>query len=428
MPRVLIVTSMYLPYLSADMHRARLLAASLPAHGWDVELLVPGDAFHPMEYFEPHADLVDTGVAVHRADPEWHWLFRILKSRTLGPRAYRPLRRLGNKLLSKGRFDLIYFSCAQTMFFHLGVGWRRRYCVPFVIDIHDPWYSPNLVSKGVSWKRRVANFVAGILERATLASASGLVSVSQGFLDILNDRYCGRKWRALLPHYQRAIPFGASRADYEAAGQLPKASVFEANTRTIVYTGAGSAIMEKSFRRICRLLSAIRRQQPELLTKVRIHLYGTEPQACGCPTLTKVIAEEGVADVIAEHPARLSYLEALHHVCDADGLLVLGVDYAAYNPSKLFLYGLTGKPILACMCEGSVVDRYYADATPPGRLIHFPRGDDEGAAADLAATAMFLEDVIGRRVVDPSALPDTWSASAMARQHSELFNSWLNPA
>ena len=111
MPRVLIVTSMFLPYLAADTHRARLLAAELPLQGWDVELLVPDDRFQNREHLEPNAELLTVDAAVHRAEPEWSGLFRLLNSRSLGLRAYRHVRRLGDRLISEQHFDLISFSC-----------------------------------------------------------------------------------------------------------------------------------------------------------------------------------------------------------------------------------------------------------------------------------------------------------------------------
>ncbi|MEO7972012.1 MAG: hypothetical protein ABIU84_00385, partial [Thermoanaerobaculia bacterium] len=77
MPRVLIVTSMSLPHLAADSHRARLLARELPELGWDVELLVPGGAFHADSSEEPHADLLRIEAPVHRAAPEWAAFFRL---------------------------------------------------------------------------------------------------------------------------------------------------------------------------------------------------------------------------------------------------------------------------------------------------------------------------------------------------------------
>ena len=433
MPRVLIVTSMFLPYLAADTHRARLLAAELPALGWDVELLVAGDAFQLPGHYEPNAELLAVDAPVHRAEPEWNFFFALLNSRSAGLRAYNPLRRLGNSLLSSGRFDLVYFSCSQPMLFHLGVGWRRKFRTPFMLDFHDPWYSPQLRKKEhlSSWKRRISNQLARVMERATLEEASGFVSVSPGYLETLNARYHGYNWAALLPTHEMVVPFAASERDFQAAAKLefPEVGISPPGTRTIVYTGAGGGIMEESFRAICRLLVAVRKRLPSLLSGVRIQLFGTEPLAAGqAPTLTRIISEEGVSDLICEYPSRLSYLEALRRVMDADGLLVLGVDDQAYSPSKLFLYGLSGKPLLACMRTNSVVDEYFNHLPDLGNLIHFGHPSADPILKDLPSMRSFLEDVARQRVVDRSAILTEWLAPAMARRHAEFFNRCMENA
>ncbi len=430
MPRVLIVTSGFLPYLGADMHRARLLAAELPAQGWEVELLVPGDAFQLSGHYDPNAALLAVDAPVHRAEPEWSKLFAMLHARSLGWRAYRPLRRLGDALLSRGRFDLVYFSCSQPAFFHLGVGWRHRFRTPFVLDFHDPWYSDLLPqAKHLSrWKRILANRLARSMERTTLEHASGLVSVSPKYLEALNARYQECDWAALRPERQALIPFAASDKDYLAASKLvlPEVGIGVAGTRTIVYTGAGGSIMEASFRKICRLLAEVRTRSPSPLSGVRIQLFGTEPLAAGrVPTLTRIIAEEGLSGLISEYPARLSYLEALRRVMDADGLLVLGVDDQAYSPSKLFLYAMSGKPILACMRTGSAVDDYFDRVPELGHLIHFGGACADPIPNSLPSMLGFLQQVAKQGALDRRSMLAEWLAPAMARRHAELFDKCL---
>ena len=426
MPRALIVTSMFLPYLAADAHRARLLAGGLPGVGWEVELLVPGSAFQSSLYFEPHSELLSAGVPVHRAMPEWQTFFRWIRFRSLAWRAYRPLRRLGDSLLASGRFDLVYISCAQPSFFHLGVGWRRRFNVPFLVDIHDPWYSAKLgrTRHLPGLKRRAANVLARFLERATLKRAAGLISVSADYLETVNRRYAGRGWGALSVAQQAVLPFAASEDDLRAAGLIPATPLGDepAPARTIVYTGAGGTIMEESFAALCRLLVEVRERAPERLSGFRIELLGTEPAAAGgSPVLSRVIAQHGLADLISESPSRLSYLEALRRVTEADGLLILGVSDPAYCPSKLFLYAQTRKPLLACMVNGSTVDSYFLRDPLLGHLVHFGPGEALMEAGASGILDRYLGEVTDRCVHDRSTpLPEA-SVSAMSARHAELF-------
>src|SRR5262249_9624726 len=156
---------------------------------------------------------------------------------------------------------------------------------------------------------------------------------------------------------------------------------------------------------------------PSLFTRLRIQLFGTEPLAAGqAPVLTRVAEEERVGDIVCEHPTRLSYLGALRRVMDADGLLILGVDDAAYCPSKLCLYGLAGKPILACMRKGSVVNEYFDRAPGLGRLIQFESRSQSDPVKNLPSVLSFLEDVVQQRVVDRRLMLAEWLAPAMARR------------
>lgn len=429
MPRVLIVTSMFLPYLAADMHRARLLAAELPAQGWEVELLVPGDAFQNAAHFQPDAELLEVAVPVHRAEPEWRWVFASLNARSLGTCAYRSLRRLGDTLLSSGRFDLVYISCSQHAFFHLGVGWKRRHHIPYVLDFHDPWYTERLppAKHLAGFRRMLANRLAQGMESAALRHACGLVSVSLTYLETLNARYRGLDWLALQPHRQAVVPFAASDRDYVAAGQLACTEIDEDSmgNRTIVYAGAGGTIMEESFRHLCRLLLEVRRREPLLLAAVRIQLFGTEGYAAGpIPTLTRVAEEAGLAGLVSEFPARVSYLEALRRVTEADGLLVLGIDSAGYNPSKLFLYGATGKPLLACLRADSVVDEYFRQSPELGHLVHF----GGAGTGDFESVIAFLREVSGRGAPSREGVRKRWLGEEMARRHAEFFRECLRNA
>jgi hypothetical protein len=159
---------------------------------------------------------------------------------------------------------------------------------------------------------------------------------------------------------------------------------------------------------------------------LHIQLFGTEPSAAGqAPVLTRIIAEEGMKDIISEYPKRLGYLEALRRVMDADGLLVLGVNDAAYNPSKLFLYGLTGKPILACMRIDSVVNEYFTRVPDLGRLIHFETGSYNRSSSNLSSVLTFLKEVARQHIFDRRPMLAEWLAPAMARRHAEFFDTCI---
>ena len=58
---------------------------------------------------------------------------------SLSMRSYTHFKKKGNELLKNGRFDLIYFSTTAFHVMALGPYWKKKFKVPFILDIQDPW-------------------------------------------------------------------------------------------------------------------------------------------------------------------------------------------------------------------------------------------------------------------------------------------------
>jgi glycosyltransferase involved in cell wall biosynthesis len=414
----------------ADNQRARMLAQSLPLTGWEVDLLVPDASFQIPIYLDNlSADLVPKNAAIHQVSPQCDWLFRTLKMRSIGWRALLPMYRRGVELLKRKQFDVIYISTAQFNLFCLGALWHRISGVPYILDFHDPWTrepSPHITaSRG--WKHHLGNTLSRHLERFALKSAAGLVSVSPVYLDQLRSRY--PEYRGVQSPYTAAIPFGADECGLNLARQtaLPARNRECLTTNLeIIYVGAGRSIMAKSFQRICRGLAKIKQQAPDWITKFKIRLHGTyaywQP---GDPTELQSLAQaEGVGELVVERPARIGYVDAMRLALAADGLLVLGVDDQAYMPSKLFLYAMTGKPLLACMHANSQVNVFFQQFPELGTLLHFD-GPAESEVAEDMLMLDFLKQVAERKTFARENVRAEFSAAAMARKHAELFDEIL---
>lgn len=419
--RVLLVTSSYAPATIADMHRVRHLAWDLPALGWEVEVLCPNAAFQRSEYLEPGSEpLFNPVTPVHEVAPRDLWLFRALNMRGIGWRAFRPLRAAGTALLRSRRFDLVYISTANFALFCLGRGWARELKVPYLLDFHDPWVTERItyVTTPQGWKYWASLMLSRWLERSAVRSASGVIAVSPTYLDDLRRRY-GNVPGLRMDRCQ-AIPFAASERDFLPLDQLgPNRSRAQYE---VTYVGAGGSIMAKSFMEIMAALAEVRRHEPELLTSLKVRLFGTyafwKP---GDPTPLRDIALRfGLGDVVEETPPRIGYLEAMELARRSDGLLVLGVDAAGYVPSKLFTYALSGQPLLACLRADSPAAKWFGEMPGLGNLMTFAH---EGAVSRRGVEAMreFLAAVRQRQRFDRRALIAGYLGPAMARKHAVLF-------
>ena len=423
--RVLLVTGSYAPTMIADMQRARQLAWQLPEAGWEVEILCPGIGYQPpscndadsVEFFSPAAK-------VHAVPQRAAAFFRFFGIGTIGLRALVPSYLAGCKLLAARRFDLIYFSTAQFPLFLLGPLWRRRFKIPYVLDLHDPIDSGAAATPG-GWKQRASRFFSRFIERRAVATASGLIAVSPHYLALMRDRYADKRPQWLGPDRQAVIPFAVLPRDLEAAGAGYDSGGNPGGARRIVYVGTGGAVMARSFRLLCQTLAALRQHQPRLLAHVRIALYGTaSAMAADTDTpLARIAGEFGLADLVREYPARVTYRRSLELLLQSDGALVLGVDDAGYMPSKFATYGYSGKPLLACLHRDGPAFAMLREEPALGHALWFSPRQEMPLADAAAAVAAYLEEVGSGRTFARQAELAAHTAAAMAARHAQLFEA-----
>jgi hypothetical protein len=429
--RLLLVVGAYAPAMMADMQRARMLAWELPRLGWDVEILSPlakevrADVLEPdaAGFFAPDVPLHEVGSIGRKA-------FRAMGSRTHGWPTLLPMLWRGHRLLSSRRFDLIYFSTTTFVYFCLGPLWQRRFGTPFVVDFHDPWArEAEQTAASQPWRSRLAQGVASNMERAVVTHARGLISVSPRYLTDLHDRYRAARlpWQAAGRH--AVIPIGALEKDMSAVRSKSSLSGHaEKSLLNVSYVGAGGRLMVRSFTQICRALAALREQGCELIARLRIRLFGTDPDwSPGAQKILEAIAvAAGLDDLVEECPQRISYRRSLELLAESRGTLILGIDDVGYMPSKLFSYALSGKPVLASVRRDGPA---YAQLRRCSAGMHSLWFDEAGemAASEAAAVAdRFIAEVAAKSLVNRRDAIAPFLAPAMAERHAELFAACLS--
>ncbi len=426
--RVLLVTNALPPTMMADSQRARILTQALPEAGWEVELLAPNaDLQIPIYLDSKAAGLRPEEIKIHEAEPGKHRLLRAIGMKSISWRAWWPMYQRGCDALQEKKFDLVYISTAQFNFFCFGRLWNKKFGVPYILDFHDPWFrkANHYITTRRNWKYRVSTGMAKHLEAFALKRAAGLVAVSPIYLDQLHRRY--PSYRCAQPDRTAVIPFGVSGNDYAVAkAEFGSKDHGLGTTLDIVYVGAGCSIMAQSFRRICQGLARLKQFEPQLVNKIRIRLLGTFTywKPGGPKDLQRLAESAGVGELVEEKPARIGYVDALGLALQADGLLVLGVDDPAYMPSKLFLYALTGKPLLACLHAGSQANDYFRQFPELGTLIHFS-GPAELEATEDTRLLEFLRQAHARQTFARENIRREFSAAAEARKHAGLFEKCL---
>jgi glycosyltransferase involved in cell wall biosynthesis len=388
---VLIVSPNFPPINAPDHQRVRMSLPHLKEFGWRATVLAVSpeyvDGLH--DPFLSETVPKDTRVVRTKA-------LRAKHTRRFGLgdfalRALPFLRSAGDRLLSGGEFDLVFFSTTAFPIMALGPRWLKRWRVPYILDFQDPWLSDYFNGRtetppGGHFKYGLSQKLARFLEPDTVRKASHIITVSPAYRESLRQRY---SW--LSSDRFTVLPFGAAENDFEIMASLDlQQKVFDPKDgkRHWVYVGAGGVAMTFSIRSFFQALGRVRRNGGgRELENLMIHFIGTDYAAGdrGRETFRPVAAEYGVADIVEEMPNRIPYFEALKCLNDAEALIVPGSDDPGYTASKICAYIMANKPMLAIFHEDSSAVSVLRDARV-GTVVTFKdRTEVERMTAEIEA-------------------------------------------
>lgn len=432
MPRLLIVSPHFPPVNAPDMQRVRMSLPHFLAAGWEVTVLAADDP-EPLAPLEP--DLLATipeAVRVVRVPClRRRWTGK-LGLNNLGLRLLPYLYQAGSRVIREWRPDVVYFSTTQFITLPLGRLWQRRFGVPFVIDLQDPWLSDFYEQPGAppppgGWKYRIAHWTSARLEGWTLRKVGHVISVSDRYLETLRFRY---PW--FHKEQGTTLPFGAPEADMELARRRSQAGppLLKRNGGVqIAYAGRLGMDMRPALEVLFAGIAACRRRGVE----IGASFFGTSYAGVGRgeSTTAALVGKFGVGDRVRELPDRIPYLDSLRLLLETDVALVLGSTDAAYSPSKIYPTLLAGKPILAIAPEGSVLEGMMAELGETCSLVRFG-GKDGSSAASGEHVADCLCRLARREPVQPvaprvQAVLERHSAQAVAHDQLAVFERVINP-
>ena len=407
MPRVLLVSPHFPPDTSAGVHRVRLLAPRLPAHGWEPTVVTVDPRDYEGRLDPGLASLVPAELRVVRCRA-WpaRWTRRIGVG-DLGVRAFDGLRRACSDLLRRERFDALFITIYPTYPALLGPILKRRFGVPFVLDYQDPWVGAwgEAVGAGPNgrpdFKSRLTRALARRLEPRAIRAADAITTVSGSTCAALRRRY------PELDMIECAvIPVGGEPADFDRLRRESRPNpYFDAADGAIHLCYVGT-LLPLGFEVLRALLCAVRelRQRcPERYERLHLHFFGTSNQTRpdAAPRVLPVARELGVADRVTEIAPRIDYLDALTVQVQATAILMLGSSEAHYTASKLYPALLAGRPILAIHHGESSVAEILRRAAGPqmARLVTYT--DVERAESRVEAIYSELSALIEHPGLDP---------------------------
>lgn len=402
------------------MQRVRMSLPYYKEMGWEAEVICVDEQFTEGFRDELLNETIPGDIPVHKVKA---WPVNITRKLGLGSlslRSYYQFKKKGTVLLKQKKFDLVFFSTAMFHVCALGKYWKKKFAVPFIVDMQDPWRNDFYLDKPASErppKFFVAYTINKWMEAYTMPGADGLMSVSQGYINELRKRY-----PELIQKPAAVIPFGSSEKDYELVKKkniAPEIIQQREGKLNVVYVGA----VTKFF---LPLLGAFFKAFHQSgIDKKKYHFYfiGTN-YAAGTQEkpVEQLAAGCGMEGHVTEVPNRISYFSALATLIHSDILFIPGSTDADYNASKVYNNILSGRPIFSIFHERSLVKKVVEESNA-GIVVAVNETDDQQS----------LVQKIAGRLPDFERLPvaewkinqkitDQFSSKTMTAKQVELFN------
>jgi len=425
MKRLLIISPYFPPTNTPDTHRVRMSLPYFKQYGWEAEVVIVDPVYSDLVKDELLVETVPGDIKIHRVKALNKATVSKFGVGNIAYRSYIFYQKKVNELLRDKRYDLIYFSTTQFAICTLGAYWKKRFGVPYVIDMQDPWHSEYYQDKPKHQqppKYWLSYRLNKYLEPIALKKADGLISVSESYITDLKNRYPEIKD---IP--AATITFGSFEPDFEIAKKNKNnfTSLLEPGFKNIVYIGRGGLDMHNAITPVFNALKRGLETSPQLFNQLRFYFIGTSyaPDGQGETTILPLAKQSGVADNVIETTNRISYYHALATLQQADALFIPGSDDPKYTASKIYPYLMVKRPLLTIFnskspaidvlnaCKVPYAYSYDASADLDNKLLNFLTQLVNGTLAGPA----YDEDAI-----------DQYSAVNMTKKQCDLFDLALS--
>lgn len=422
----MIISPHFPPQNAADMQRVRTSLPYFKEFGWDAEVVTVNENYSPLAKDHLLLQTVPEYIKVHKVKAlNRKWTSKL----GLGSLALRSLwffYATVNRLLKQTRFDLIYFSTTQFPVCVLGAYWKKRFGIPYVIDMQDPWHSEYYQDKPKKQQPPKYWFsyrLNKMLEPIAIKHADGLIAVSANYISNLKTRYPEIK---AIP--ADTITFGAFLPDLAIA--LKHEHSFEPllskNHINIVYVGRGGYDMHKAIRPVLEVFKQLLVQDADLYSRLKFYFIGTSyaPAGQGKPTILPLAEELGVQQNVVEITDRISYFHALATLQQAHALFIPGSDDPDYTASKIYPYLLSQKPLLAIFNQKSSAINIIRECAPKASVYTIPANDTNTKAQIGTLLSTWAQGSLVPVETTPEF--EKYSAKQLTLKQTQLFNTVLN--
>lgn len=396
----------------AGIHRVRMLAKYLPSFGWEPVVISVHERCHEQKLDADLGRSLPDRTRVIRTGAFPARFGRLFGIGDISIRGYYPMRSAAERLLKKERMDLLLFTVLPGFVMKMAPFLKKKYAVPFVLDYQDPWVSRWGLRQPWWSKSRLAHRIAERTEPGVIREAAHVTSVSAGTNEWLRSLY-----KDIPADRFSVLPIGADPDDFQAFEKAPcRWMEKEEGAFHLCYVGTIWPMVMPTIRAFFQACLHLKEKSPELYRRLRVTFVGSGGNI-------KAETPQDLEGHVLEIPEKLPYFEALNVMRNADALLLLGSEDAHYTASKLYLYLLSGKPILSIFHEQSSVCQI---ARETGGVLLVPFSGPEGVYKRVPE----IGQALGRLIGNPTAVPsfrrerlEPYTAKAIAGRFAEIFDS-----
>ncbi|MCX6278690.1 MAG: glycosyltransferase [Bacteroidetes bacterium] len=425
MKKLLIISPHFPPVNAADMQRVRQSLPFFENLGWKATVVAVDPQYIEMAQDENLLKTIPENMEIHHVAAFPTHLTRKFGLGNLGLRSLWFYWKWGKQNLKKNSFDLIYFSTTVFPSLTMGRLWKKKYGIPFVVDMQDPWRNDYYLKFKPAERPKKFWFDYQLnkrLEAYAMPRADGLISVAPGYIEMLKERY-----PVLRQVPSLTLTFGAADIDFKVLESLNIQNRYfkKGENINIVYVGVTPPPMWFTIRALFKSVSDNRKTNDHF-KRIRFFFLGTSyaPRRLAVETVTPLAKEFGIEDIVFEEVVRLPYFETLTIIKEADFAIIPGTQDADYTASKLFPYILAKINILAIFHKNSNVSKII-DSLSAGDYITF---SDESVEELSLKVAPKIKEIIARLPFQPQTNWENFSqykADFKTREQVKIFEEVL---
>lgn len=425
MKKVLIISPYFPPANTADMQRIRMSLPYFKDFGWEAEIVMVEDKYLETTQDSLLLQAIPSDTTIHKVKAfSKKWTGKL----GLGSIALRSLwfyRKKVNRLLRNKKYDLVYFSTTQFPVCILGAYWKKKFGIPYVIDMQDPWHSDYYLDKPKNERPPKYWFSYRLnkyLEPIAMKNVDGIIAVSQAYISTLQERY-----KRIKEIPTEVITFGAFEKDFEIAKQNktsapPILQKKSDNEISIGYIGRGGYDMHDALEILFDAFKKGLELNPEYFQRIRFYFMGTSyaKNGAGISTIAPLAEHKGLAAYVEEKTDRLPFYQTLNTLKSFDVLFICGSNDEKYTASKIYPYILAEKPLLSIFHPKSSAVKIIKKCKA-GEVVTF----DETSSLQTDKILNYLENFKELYTPYIAEAFSPYSAQEMTRKQCELFDQVL---